>query len=174
MFGLFKSKNPPQAPAAPAVPAAVPAPQAPAAGIAYYPRLIEELVGDHRTLERLQKDIQGTFQHSDFAKVSSLLQEFGSLLRGHLLKENMRLYVYLQQRVAGDEVNTAIVRSFRKEMDGVARTALDFLEKYQNIQQLSSADQLAFVTELEQIGKVVHGRMNREEQTLYPLYSSDI
>jgi hemerythrin-like domain-containing protein len=100
-----------------------------------------------------------------------MLNEYGVLLRNHLLKENMRLYIYLQQRVADDEVNTRLVRSFRKEMDGMAKTALNFLEKYKAIEQLPANQQAEFIIELESIGAVVQERMHREENLLYPLYS---
>ena len=57
------------------------------------------------------------------------------LVRNHVLSENMRLYIYLQQKMAGDEANTAQVRSFRKERDGPGKTVLDFLEKYKEIEK---------------------------------------
>lgn len=176
MFGLFNKKKsetqqstPTPRSAAPAATAPVAA--APAAGIAYYPKLIDELVQDHHQLQVLQERIKHGFDQRDLGMVARELGEFGALLRNHLLKENMRLYIYLQQRVAGDEVNTSLVRSFRKEMDGLARQALDFLEKYKAIETMPAMEVLNFVEELERIGNVVHGRMQREEQALYPLYA---
>ena len=84
----------------------------------------------------------------------------------------MRLYIYLQQQMAGDEINSALVRSFRKEMDGIGKNVLDFLEKYKEIEKSSDADLSSFSGELDQIGSVVSTRMKREELTLYPLYVS--
>lgn len=176
VFGWFNKKEASQAaPAAPApAPAPAPAVSVPAqggAGIAYYPNLIGELVGDHQQLQRHYDIVRESFARQDLARVGRELHEFGALLRSHLLKENMRLYIYLQQRVAGDDVNTKLVRSFRQEMDGVARQALDFLERYEHIATMPAAALTDFLAQFEHIGGVVHGRMQREEQGLYPLYA---
>ncbi len=177
VFAWFNKDNKKTAPAAPVV-AAQPAPAAPVApaapaggGIAYYPDLIDDLVGDHHQLLRHYEIVRDCYARQDMARVAQELQEFGALLRGHLLKENMRLYIYLQQRVAGDDVNTKLVRSFRQEMDGVARQALDFLERYQGVATMAAAQRAGFLDEFEAIGVIVHGRMRREEQALYPLYA---
>ena len=171
MFGFFKKKEEEISPTvAPALaPALTPAP-ASSGGIPFYPELIKDLVGDHRHLFQLHDSIKESFTRRDLASVSSNLQEFGMVVRNHLLTENMRLYIYLQQKMAGDEINTTLVRSFRKEMDGIGKTVLDFLEKYKEIEKKSEADLALFADELAQIGAVVSTRMKREEQTLYPLY----
>ncbi len=166
MFGLFRKKEE-QKPA----PEAAPAP-ATTGGIQFHPELIKELVGDHHRLLQLHGGIKEYFARRDLATVSGQMKEFGVLLRNHLLTENMRLYIYLQQRMAGDEINTTLVRSFRKEMDGIAKTALDFLDKYNEIEKKSEAELASFVPEFDRIGSVVNARMRREEETLYPLYAA--
>lgn len=169
MFGLFKKKEENQAnPAAPDAPA--PNPQG---GIRYYPNLIQELVGDHRKLHALREHIFDSFTRRDLKSIAKDLKEFGALVRNHLLTENMRLYIYLQQKMANDEVNTSLVRSFRKEMDGIAKTALDFLDKYKDIETQSASELVTFTQELDKIGSVVDERMQREEATLYPLYAEN-
>lgn len=141
-------------------------------GIQFHPALIGELVSDHHRLLHLHGGIRECFDRRDLAMVSGKLKEFGVLLRNHLLTENMRLYIYLQQKMAGDEVNTTLVRSFRKEMDGIAKTALEFLEKYNDLEKMPEAHLSSFAAEFDQIGSVVHARMQREEETLYPLYAA--
>lgn len=172
MFGFFKKKEEKKfAPTVTPAPAPTPTVAPPSSsGIAFYPELIKDLVGDHRHLFQLHDSIKESFTRRDLASVSSNLQEFGMLVRNHLLTENMRLYIYLQQKMAGDEINTTLVRSFRKEMDGIGKNVLDFLEKYKEIEKKSEADLASFADELDQIGIVVSTRMKREEQTLYPLY----
>lgn len=166
MFGFFKKKEE-QHPA----PAAAPAP-ASQGGIQFHPELIKELVSDHHRLLHLHGGIRECFDRRDLAMASGKLKEFGVLLRNHLLTENMRLYIYLQQRMAGDEINTTLVRSFRKEMDGIAKTALEFLDKYNELEKMPEAHLTSFAAEFDQIGSVVHARMRREEDTLYPLYAA--
>lgn len=165
MFGFLKKREE-QKPAA----AQAPAP-AQSGGIPFYPELVKELVGDHHRLFQLYGGIKESFDRRDLAIVAGKLKEFGVLLRNHLLTENMRLYIYLQQKMAKDEVNSALVRSFRKEMDGIAKTALEFLDKYDGIEKKSEADLAAFAEEFDRIGSVVRARMSREEETLYPLYA---
>ena len=143
------------------------------AGIAYYPELIKELVADHHRLLNLHEGIRDGFARGDLPLVSARLKEFGMLLRNHLLTENMRLYIYLQQKAAGDEVNTTLVRSFRKEMDGIAKTGLKFLEKYDEIESKSEGELASFAEELDQIGSVVNTRMQREVEMLFPLYAAN-
>lgn len=163
MFGLFKSSKQNESNFS----------ASPQKGIAFYPDLITDLVDDHQQLERIHEKIKADFQKKDLKAVAAELKEFGTVLRNHLITENMRLYIYLQQKVEGDEVNSQLVRSFRKEMDGIAKPALDFLERYQYIESKSSSELASFVTELDKVGGEVHARMHREEETLYPLYASD-
>ncbi len=180
MFSIFKKQaTAPQPPTAPTPAPTSPDPHAssPASpqgsGIAYYPDLIGNLVADHHSLLHLHNSIKQAFARHDLATVSQQLKEFGTLLRNHLLTENMRLYIYLQQQMAGDEINTTLVRSFRKEMDGIAKTALDFLARYESIENLSSPASATFMAELDTIGQTVLARMKREEDLLYPLYAEN-
>lgn len=168
MFDFFKKKEE-QKPA----PTVAPVLASSGGGIQFHPELIKELIGDHHRLLHLHGSIKESFARGDMAMVSSQLKEFGALLRNHLLTENMRLYIYLQQRMAGDEINTALVRSFRKEMDGIAKTALDFLDRYNEIEKISGVKLDSFSGEFDQIGGVVGARMQREEGTLYPLYAAN-
>lgn len=169
MFGMFKKKEETRdRQTAPGTPA-----PNPEGGIRYYPDLIKELVGDHRKLHALREHIFDSFTRRDSTAIAKDLKEYGTLVRNHLLTENMRLYIYLQQNMAGDEVNTALVRSFRKEMDGIARTALDFLDRYKNIETKSASELVSFTQELDKIGSIVDERMQREEETLYPLYAEN-
>jgi hypothetical protein len=124
-------------------------------------------------LLQFHAEILEAFNKGELAIVSGKLREFGVLVRNHLLTENMRLYIYLQQKMAGDEINTALVRSFRKEMDGIARTALDFLDRYGEIEKKPNAELSSFADEFNQIGGVLVARMRREEGTLYPLYAAN-
>lgn len=163
MFGIFKKSKP----------QATEVFVKPEKGIAFYPELITDLVDDHQQLERIHENIKAEFSRGNLKAVTAGLKKFSTLLRNHLITENMRLYIYLQQKVEGDEVNSQLVRSFRKEMDGIAKPALDFLERYQNIESNPPAELATFISELDKIGGEVHARMHREEEVLYPLYASD-
>ena len=61
------------------------------------------------------------------------------------------MYAYLQQQFTDEKNNIEIVKYFRKEMNGVARTVLSFLEKYESLQQLSEEQLNNFLIDLENI-----------------------
>ncbi len=181
MFGFFKAKSKPEAAsggdAVDTLPPVIKEqsfisvdPQAAPEGIPYYPNLIEELVHDHQMMAALKKSIRRAFLRQDLKKTEKRLEEFASVFRSYILKENVRMYAYLQQQFTDEKINIELVKYFRKEMNGVARTVLSFLEKYESLQQLSEEQLNKFLIDLENISKVIHERMQREEEKLYPLY----
>jgi hypothetical protein len=142
---------------------------APGTEIRYSPELIPQLQGDHAALLALYGEIQQAFGAENYPEVSRQLNEFRTLLQGHLLTENVRLYIYLDRMLGRDEMNGELIREFRKEMDGIGRTVMNFLKKYDAIgvdKELAGA----FKKDFDVIGAVLVQRVNREESTLYPLY----
>lgn len=166
MFELFRKKEKKQE-----QPAAeeVQYPAAPGTEIRYSPDLIGELTGEHRQLLELYGDIRAVFEQEKFEAVSELLDHFRGILQGHLLTENIRLYIYLERNFSRDEINAELIREFRREMDGIGKTVMNFLRKYEAIgvdRDLAAA----FGRDFDELGKVLTRRIEREESTLYPLY----
>lgn len=145
-------------------------PQAQTSGIPFYENLISDLKDDHQQLDIIYNDVIALVEKNKIEKAAARLKDYGALLKSHLLTENMRLYIYLQQKVADDAVNTQLVRAFRKEMDGIAMPVLNFLDRYANSLAIKNS-LLEFTQEFRKINDSVHERMQREEQTLYPLYN---
>lgn len=157
-------------------PAPVPTPQpsaaeprAPGTQIAYNADLVGQLKAEHQKLLGIFAAIKGAFERGDNSETARQLEEFRSAIQGHLLLENVRLYIYLEHALAQDAESHTLVRAFRHEMDGIGRAVLDFLGKYKGI---GSQPNLAasFGGELDRIGEVLVARIRREEETLYPLY----
>lgn len=167
MFGLFKKKTGDSPAAETKVTEA--AHTAPGTEIHYSPELISSLHDDHKTLLNLYGDIESAFNEKRYTDVSSMLEEFKSGLSAHLLTENVRLYIYLDRCLAHDPTSSDLIRGFRKEMDDIAKVALGFLKKYETI---GVDEDLAnhFAADFATIGKVLVERIQKEEQTLYPLY----
>ncbi len=142
---------------------------APGTEIRYSPELIDSLQHDHKTILALYGDIAKAFKEKRYPDVSSMLDDFKSGLSAHLLTENVRLYIYLDRSLASDPTSSDLIRSFRKEMDDIAKVALGFLKKYETI---GVDEDLAahFAVDFETIGKVLVERIKKEENTLYPLY----
>lgn len=170
LFGKKKQDQPAPAPAqgrsaAPAAPRT-----APGTTIGYHPGLVDELEEEHRRLLRIFADTRAAFAEGDLAEVAARLEAFHSALAGHLIKEKVRLYVYLEHALAADSPNRAVVRRFRHEMEGIGKTVLAFLDRYRHI---AADPALAgdFGADLAAIGEVLVARIGGEEETLYPLYA---
>jgi len=153
-------------------PGAAPAHTAPGTRISYHPGLVGELKNDHRQLLKVFGEISAAHQAGDLSRTSALLNNFKSALSAHLLKENVRLYIYLERALASDQGSHALVRQFRSEMDGIGKAVLDFLGRYRDI-AVDPALAGSFGADLAAIGKVLVARVESEEDTLYPLYMAE-
>ena len=174
LFGVFAKKEKHEDEVVPAPVPAVPHPReeepvAPGTQIHYSPELIERFKADHQRLLGLFGAIKSSAGKGDVASAAAHLEEFRGALQGHLLTENVRLYVYLEHALAGDAQSHMLMHEFRHEMDEIGKAVVAFLSRYRD---LASRPDLAdeFGHELEGIGKVLVQRIQREEQTLYPLY----
>jgi len=144
---------------------------APGTNIYFHPELIDQLKGDHKELVELYMEIKSLFEAESYKTVSEKLGDFRAALQGHLLTENVRLYIYLDHMFQGDETNSELIRGFRKDMGDIAKAVMSFLKKYEEIgvnNDLASQFDEDFAT----IGKVLTKRIENEETVLYPLYST--
>jgi hypothetical protein len=173
LFGKKKETEPPGPAAASPAAASPPAPREPkpASGthIQYHPELVPELKADHQLLLAIYGQIDAAYRAGNLAEATALLEKFRDAFMAHLLKENVRFYIYLEHALVGDPTSHALVHQFRHEMDKIGRTALAFLDKYR---QFAGQPALAesFGADLTAIGKVLAQRIHNEEEALYPLY----
>lgn len=144
---------------------------APGTEIHYSPELIAEFLNDHQQLLKLFGELNEAYVAQKYQQLPGMLEEFGSMLRGHLLTENIKLYIYLQHVLANDPENTALMQGFRTEMNGVSKTVTAFLNRYSD-KDWGDQRKASFGKELEAIGGVLIKRIETEESTLYPLYMS--
>lgn len=138
-------------------------------GIAYYSELVDEMKEDHRALLTTYGDLVQAAQAYDDLRFISLLQQFKSLLIAHLLKEAVKLYIYLRQRLRHDESTYRLVTGYKSEMDGISRVAMEFVDEY-SAKKSGQIDFVLLITRLRDIGMVLGDRIRREEAELYPLY----
>jgi len=137
--------------------------------IAYDADLVPALKRDHADLVKLYGAIGDLAKQGDFQQIPQMLNAFKVHLEGHLIAENVRFYNYVENSMQGDPENTALVRSFRREMNAIARGVVDFVKKY----QLGNFDQetrQAFLVDYQTVGGLLAQRIEREEGSLYPLY----
>jgi hypothetical protein len=144
---------------------ASPAPRAPA----YDSRLIESLKHDHHSLVELFQQIGQTAERGRFNELPALLIAFKTGLESHVIAENVRFYNYVENSLASDEENLALIRSFRREMNSIARGVVDFVKKYQRA-PFNDSSRETFLRDYAVVGGLLSQRIQREEANLYPLY----
>ncbi len=143
--------------------------RAPGTQIYYHRELVPELLDDHKQLLKLFTEIGQEYAAERFTQLPLLLRDFGTLLREHLLKENVKLYIYLKHTLADDPESAALTQGFRSEMHGINRTVTRFLSHY-ILDEWDEQRRKQFGADLDAIGKVLVKRIETEESVLYPLY----
>lgn len=144
---------------------------APGTNIRFDPGLIKQLEAEHKALLELYGEIKSDFDARDYKTVGDKLKTLRRALQEHLLAENVKLYIYLSYSFKGDPSRFELIRGFRKEMDGIAKTAMGFLKKYSDI-GVDASLAPGFKKDFATIGEVLGARIQKEESTLYPLYSA--
>ena len=142
----------------------------PERSIAYDPGLVDSLKHDHTELVAMYGQLGQDVKDGQFNRIPNALLAFKTRLEAHLLIENVRFYVYVEQSLAGDSENMALIRGFRREMNSIARGVVEFVRRYQNT-RVTADNSLHFMREYEEVGQLLAMRIEREEHNLYPLYA---
>lgn len=136
----------------------------------YDPDLISNFLDDHQMLLGIFGDIVAAMKLKNTRVVKEKLDKFGDELSAHILKENIRFYIYLQHSLSDDQENAAVMLEFRKEMQQIGKAVMDFLSRYTTGSRWDDAVWQSFEQEIGSIGQVLTQRIQREENNLYPLY----
>ena len=138
-------------------------------GIAYYPDLVQEMVNDHRRLLETYGDLSRAAKMQDLEDFQFTLGNFKRLLTSHLLKEAIKLYIYLRQRLKSDPASYQLISGYKLEMDGITKVAMAFIDEYSEMPP-KQVDFAVLNQRIAEIGRVLGDRIRREEAELYPLY----
>jgi Hemerythrin HHE cation binding domain len=160
-----------QAPTSQALPNGVPTAEQKRAGgpIAYDAALVPALMQDHKMLVQLYGQVGEMATRGEYSQIPQMLMAFKVHLEGHLIAENVRFYNYVENSMQGDAENTALIRSFRREMNAIARGVVEFVKKYQ-VPQFDVQLRNEFMKDYATVGGLLAQRIEREEASLYPLY----
>lgn len=138
--------------------------------IGFDPALIGDLISDHSELVTIFGKVWSEgYEAKQYSKIASYLTEFKGLFQSHLLKENVKFYVYLEQTLGEDPHSLGVVRDFRKDMNGIANAVVGFCKKYIET-ELNEINVEQFVEDYQGIGEALVRRVKLEEQDLYSLY----
>lgn len=138
--------------------------------IRYDPRLVDSLKDDHHTLFRIYSDLVRARDCDEFEAIGLLLYDFKYALQTHLMVENVRFYVYLQQQYSIDRDTSAFIAELRRDMDSIAHTAVKFVNTYASFTEFTPQMKSEFSANLAAIGDVLTKRVALEESRLYTLY----
>lgn len=144
-------------------------PAAPDGGIAYDATLVATLKDDHKELVRIYSAIKAAAAENRYGDLHDLLARFKLTFQTHVAVENVRFYVYVQQHMALDTDTSNFIADVRKEMNGIARAVLKFVDAYMAAPP-TPVTVTGFCNELDQIGGVLTQRVQLEESRLYSLY----
>jgi Hemerythrin HHE cation binding domain len=160
-----------QTPTSQALPNGVPSAEQRRAGfgIAYDADLVPALKKDHKALVQMYGEVGQLAERGEFSQIPQMLLAFKVYLEGHLIAENVRFYNYVESTMQSDPENTALIRSFRREMNAIARGVVDFVKKYQ-LAQFDDQLREEFISDYKTVGGLLAQRIEREEASLYPLY----
>ncbi|SDJ63654.1 hemerythrin domain-containing protein [Microbulbifer yueqingensis] len=138
--------------------------------INYDPALINALKKDHHELvDVFQRIWSEGYEKRDFRQLAQLLTVFKSNFQAHLIKENVRFYVYLEQALAEDVHTLQIVKDFRTDMNDIANAVVQFCKRYTH-EAFSQEMIRDFKRDYEKIGEALVRRVTLEEKELYTLY----
>jgi regulator of sigma D len=174
MFNFFKKKTvtqtpPPPTPIPPQETQGKDRQTGNARAVLYNPQLVPGLKSEHKQMLNVYTTILAAVDRQDFAKVSQQLHNLDTLLRSHLLKEHIELYVYLEYLLTKGTQAFAEVHRLRLEMERISSDVTGFLNIYQTV-PVNAATAKKFKQDFESIGTVLDKRILREETVLYPLY----
>lgn len=131
--------------------------------------LVPLLKRDHRELSEMLLQIHEKIAAGRYNNIPEMLIRLRSRLEAHLLFENVRFYNFIEHTLRDDKENLELIRSFRREMNTIARVFIDFVRKYQNgIHGNSQIDE--FSGDFTRVSALLLQRNEREELSLYPLY----
>ena len=138
--------------------------------IAYDPELLASLLSDHEELVQLYE----AMWHDGIAKGSLIvflrnLGAFRGKFNAHVLKENVKFYVYLEQNLKHDEHALELIKHFRDDMNEIAKNVLAFCKKYYT-KQFTPELKKTLKKDYEAVGDVLVRRVSLEENDLYTLY----
>ncbi len=138
--------------------------------IRHDPKLVDTLLEHHAKLGALYARIGKQAKAGNYKAIGSDLARLKTSLQGHILTENVRFYVYLEQSLADDAEQSRVMREFRTDMNGIAKEVVAFVNKWKDDSFSSSTARAQFMQDHKAMGDLLEQRFSQEEDNLYPMY----
>ncbi len=143
--------------------------QAEGTEIAYNPRLIIELIEEHKQLMSKLIEIESAFATGKLDGMHKKLEAFSNALGDLMLKKNIKLYIYMQYSMKHNNNKDVDIAAFKRDMKAVSRHANSFIKSHENTLQKGRVKP-SFGDELESIIKEISIHMEHEKSELFPYY----
>jgi|SRR3954466_13175856 iron-sulfur cluster repair protein YtfE (RIC family) len=115
-------------------------------------------------ITELRKLVQtGIANHA--ADIAQRIVAMSGIIKLHLAVEDRVLYPALE--ASGNSALAGMSQKYRREMDGIAGSYLNFAAKWNTARQLAEEPE-AFRDEANQVLKALYDRMKREDREFYP------
>ncbi len=125
--------------------------------------LVEKLKNDHTEIVAALEELK-TLGIGHPEVLRKLVMAKAALL-AHLKHEDAEFYPALIRAAATDQKLQATLTVLQKDMENVAKVALDFFAKYEN-----GGPAAEFAKDFSLVRFALATRIRREEERLYPLY----
>lgn len=137
--------------------------------IHYHPTLISEFSAEHQKLISQLTATEQALSQKNFRKLHDNLETFSINLGEHILKKNIKLYVYLQHTLKSRKETNSTINLFKRGMISIGRKTNAFLNRHE-ASVLNGEIKPAFASELKEIITALTKHTEKEECDLYPLY----
>lgn len=127
-------------------------------------KLIEDLKSEHAVMVNILNKVIKLDSSKERQKILSSAR---TGLLSHVKKEDAVLYPVLKKAAEGDDNLRLILDMFTKDMDGIAKAAFGFFDKYS---QGNSHLELGFAVDFGRLLGILELRIRKEENILYPEY----
>lgn len=141
----------------------------PTGSMEHDPDLVHKLKEEHQELLRIVAAIKKTVTDNQLQQLPNLLYSFKTTFEKHLALENTKLYVYLRQNSAPDEITARFVSTVHAEMDDVAYALNRFVDMHLSAPPDSDTVTL-FSSELARLSSLLTWRLQFEERSLFYFY----
>lgn len=138
-------------------------------GTDYDPELVGRLKVEHQELMHIFGVIERAAAEGKFHQLPGLLATLKMVFQTHIMLENVKFYAYLQHRMGADPDVANFLIEVRKDMDGIARSLVQFVNTH-SATLPTSETAAKFNSELDEIGTMLLWRVKLEESRVYSLY----
>lgn len=137
--------------------------------VSYSSKLIDDLLQDHRHIFSLLEQIKSALIQHKYQQVARLLGKLRSTAIVHVSRENLKLYVYLQNYYRDSIKEYKMLRKIRKYANAAEAQLLTFIEENQDI-ATNLQKQECILSIFEQLYSTLKKKKLTEEKEAFPLY----